>query len=283
MSFFDWAVKRERENCAAIVASQDTYTSRLDVEIIREGTVITYFPHDVEIKGHIFNIHGGGLIAGTTEQNDNFCKWLADRQYVVHAIDYPLVPEVSFTDQIYAVCAAIHSTWPQTENYPKYLVADSAGCLLAIIVNAILHPDIHWHIADDFDCEDFYSENLQFDGVWLNCPMIETIGFNEFSIFMAKHVFGKHPRYKGYLQNIYEDLTYYLPESTVVIASHHDKLGKQASRLFQYICCSLGYGASFNEKHDHDWNVLHPMLDDWTWGLNDWALTCMAERGCWND
>lgn len=275
MSFFDWAVKRERENCAAIVASQDTYTSRLDVEIIREGTVITYFPHDVEIKGHIFNIHGGGLIAGTTEQNDNFCKWLADRQYVVHAIDYPLVPEVSFTDQIYAVCAAIYSTWPQTGNYPKYLVADSAGCLLAIIVNAILHPDIHWHIADDFDCEDFYSENLQFDGVWLNCPMLETIGFNEFGIFMAKNVFGKNPRYKEYLQNIYDDLVCYLPEETVVIASRHDKLEKQAQKLFQWNCCSLGYGERANKSHTHDWNVIHPMMDAWTIGLNEWALRCL--------
>ena len=74
MSFFEWAVKRERENCAAIVASQNEYTPIVDVNIIHNGNVITYVPEAVEIKGHIFNIHGGGLIAGTCEQNDPFCK-----------------------------------------------------------------------------------------------------------------------------------------------------------------------------------------------------------------
>lgn len=279
MSFFDWAVKRERENCAAIVASQDTYTSRLDVDIVCEGTVITYFPRNIEIKGHIFNIHGGGLIAGTTEQNDNFCKWLADNQFVVHAIDYPLIPEVSFTDQIRAICSSIEATLPQTEHYPIYLVADSAGCLLATIVNAIFHPDIHWHITNDFGCEEFYDTCVEFDGVWLNCPMLETVGFNEFGLFMAKNCFGKKPPYKSYLKDIYTELCYYLPDSTVVVTTKHDKLEKQAVKLFEIINCSLGYGSKWNKEHSHDWNVLHPVRDHWTINLNDWALHCMTLGG----
>ena len=275
MSFFEWAVKRERENCAAIIASQNEYTPIVDINIIHNGNVITYVPEAVEIKGHIFNIHGGGLIAGTCEQNDPFCKWLADRGYVVHAIDYPLLPEVSFTDQVYAVCNAIWSTLPQTHDYPRYLIADSAGCLLAVIVNAIFHPDVYWHITNDFECDDFYEGNIEFDGVWLNCPMLETIGFNEFGLFMAKHCFGKNPRYKSYLKDIYDELCCYLPETTVVIASHNDKLKKQAETIFQMYSCSLGYGARTREEHNHDWNVLNPMLDNWTANLNDWAMRCL--------
>lgn len=275
MNFFEWAVKRERENCAAIVASQNEYTPTADITIIRDGCIITYMPEAMSIKGHIFNIHGGGLIAGTCEQNDPFCKWLADLGYVVHAIDYPLLPEVDFEDQLFAICHDIKKTLPQTEGHRKYLIADSAGCLLAVIVNAIFHPDVHWHITDDFGCSDFYDTNIEFDGVWLNCPMLETVGFNEFGLFMAKGCFGKKPRYKMYLKDIYEDLCCYLPESTVVIASKHDKLEKQAEKLFQYYSCSLGYGARTREEHNHDWNVLNPMMDDWTIGLNNWAMECL--------
>lgn len=279
MSFFEWAVKRERDNCITIVDSQKPINTMYDITIIHEGSVITYFPEACEIKGHIFNIHGGGLIAGLIDQNINFCKWLADRGYVVHAIDYPLLPEVDFEDQLFTICYDIRKTLPQAEGYPKFLIADSAGCLLAVIVNAIFHPDVHWHITDDFGCSDFYDTNIEFDGVWLNCPMLETIGFNEFGLFMAKGCFGKNPRYKMYLRDIYEDLCCYLPETTVVITSHHDKLMKQAEKLFQYYPCSLGYGARTKEEHNHDWNVLYPIMDEWTIGLNDWAMKCLELKG----
>ena len=275
MSFFEWAVKRERENCAAIVASQNEYTPIVDVNIIHNGNVITYVPEAVEIKGHIFNIHGGGLIAGTCEQNDPFCKWLADRGYEVHAIEYPLIPEVRFVDQVGYVCSTIENNWPQ-DGKPIYLVADSAGCLLALIANAILSDGCF--MADDFE---YKTSNLPcvFDGVWLNCPLFETVGFNEVGIFMSRGFYGKHPAFKRYLQNPYKWFGEYLPDNTVIIASKNDKLEKQAVKMFQTIDCSLGYGSKWNKEHDHDWNVLYPYMDDWTTGLNDWALHCLSYGG----
>lgn len=278
MGFFEWAVQRERQNCANILDKQDWHKPNTLQLVNFKDYGKVYIPQEGELHGHIFNIHGGGLIAGGTGQNRLFCQWLADRGYIVHAIEYPLIPEVRFVDQVNFICKTIKENWPQ-DGKPIYLVADSAGCLLAVIVNAILHPDVHWHIADDFQCEEFYSTNLQFDGVWLNCPMLETIGFNEFGLFMARGCFGKKPRYKSYLQEIYSELCLYLPEATVVIASKYDKLEKQAVELFETINCSLGYGSKWNKEHNHDWNVLYPYMDDWTTGLNDWALHCLSFGG----
>ena len=113
--------------------------------------------------------------------------------------------------------------------------------------------------------------------------MFETVGFNEFGIFMAKGCFGKNPRYKMYLKDIYADLCHYLPDTTVVIASRNDKLQKQAENLFHEINCSLGYGSASVKEHNHDWNVINPMMDAWTIELNYWALTCITGGWFCND
>ena len=275
MGFFEWAVQRERQNCANILDKQDLHKPNTLQLVNFKDYGKVYIPQEGELRGHIFNIHGGGLIAGSTNQNRYFCQWLADRGYEVHAIEYPLIPEVRFVEQVGYVCSTIENHWPQ-DGKPVYLVADSAGCLLALIANAILSDGCF--MADDFE---YKVSNLPcvFDGVWLNCPLFETVGFNEVGIFMSRGLYGKHPVFKRYLQDPYKWFGEYLPDNTVIIASKYDKLEKQATKMFQTINCSLGYGSKWNKEHDHDWNVLYPYMDDWTIGLNDWALHCLSFGG----
>lgn len=274
MSFFEWAVRRERENCANILEKQEWHrpNTLYMVDIKDYGKI--YTPQNGEIRGHIFNIHGGGLIAGSTNQNRFFCQWLTDRGYEVCAIEYPLIPEVNFIDQVGFVCSTIENNWPR-DNKPVYLIADSAGCLLALIANAILSDGCF--MADDFG---YKINNLPcvFDGVWLNCPLFETVGLNEIGIFMSRGLYGKNPAFKRYLKNPYEWFGEYLPDATVIVASKHDKLEKQAIKMFQTVNCFFSYGSKWNEKHTHDWNVLYPYMDDWTMELNDWAMTCLELR-----
>ena len=271
MSFFEWAVQRERKNCANILEKQEWHrpNTLYMVDIKDYGKI--YTPQNGEIHGHIFNIHGGGLIAGSTNQNRFFCQWLTDRGYEVCAIEYPLIPEVNFVDQVGFVCSTIENNWPQ-DNKPIYLIADSAGCLLALIANAILSEGCF--MAHDFE---YKINNLpcSFDGLSLNCPLFETVGFNEVGIFMSRGLYGKNPAFKKYLKNPYEWFGEYLPNTTVIIASQHDKLERQARKMFQTINCSLGYGSKWIDEHTHDWNVLYPYMDDWTMDLNNWAMTCL--------
>lgn len=281
MGFFEWAVERERNKCADILANQEVYVpkTRIMCEVQKYDNKDRHFITILipeECKGHIINIHGGGLIAGSVSQNRDFALWLADHGFKVYLVEYPLIPESSFRNQVIAVCSAIEYIQKRLDVDDKvYLTADSAGCLLALIANAIFSYNV-------YPSEDFgYTpvDYLYFDGVWFNSPMFETVGFNEIGIFMAKHYYGKHWRKKTiapYLKNPYDTLGKYLPDKNVVIStSKGDKLNKQACKAyFDWRFTSLEQG--YKKEHIHDWNVLYPTMDEETIQLNEaclWEMT----------
>lgn len=277
MSFFSWAVKRERKNCKEILLSQEDYIPKIKINMSIQpygvGSIKSYFPVGVERKGHIINLHGGGLIAGSIEQNKNFCLMLAEQGYVIHAIEYPLIPEVTFERQIGSVCDMIIHLNSLIGEEKKYLVADSAGCLLAIIVNALLSDGV-W-MQEYFNYKSSKSA-IYFDGMWLNCPLFETVGFNKVGIFMAKGLYGKKPAYKKLLKNPYNYFAEYLPKNTVFVISPHDSLRKQAFKMMQ-VSNSLYIGDKYKKNHNHDWNVIYPNIDEITIRINMEALREMTK------
>lgn len=278
MGFFEWAVKRERKKCANIILNQDLYSplTKLQCEVQRYGEesrnfITTYVPEG-ESKGHIVNIHGGGLIAGNVNQNFQFGLWLADRGFTVHLVEYRLIPEVNFEEQVADVCRAIEYLRPQMENKKKYLVADSAGCYLALIANAIYN-----NVEAQINFGYTPMEEVYFDGVWFNSPMFETTGFNEIGIFMAKHFYGKKwwkKVYADYLIDPYMTLGRFLPMNIWITTSKVDKLNKQAKRAFKFWRSNLK--CMYGDKYSHDWNVLYPIMDDETIRMNLSSLEGMT-------
>ncbi len=282
MSFIRWAAARERENCRKIIDKQPTceFTDTKYVHFYDEQWIHVIYPKDTAlIKGYVISIHGGGLIAGCGEQNFNFANFIAKQGYVVFIPEYRLIPEVTFTDQLNDIIKAFNIIGREVSDYdarPIYLIGDSAGCHLALIVNAIgMDPAIE----GAFEVEN--SHNLTFSGVWLNAPMIETTGFNKIGLFMAKHFYGKKwrktPKAK-YLKN--PELLYpYLPVKTVLLTSTGDDLKKQAIRVWNDIMDindvgpAIGFGL---KNHEHDWNVMFPDYDDFTVEMNSWLLNCMV-------
>lgn len=270
MGFFEWAIKREREKCTNIILSQNLYSpsTKIRCEVQKYGEesrnfITTYIPEN-ESKGHIVNIHGGGLIAGNVNQNFQFGLWLADHGFTVHLVEYRLIPEVSFEEQIIDVCRAIECLSSQMKDKKKYLIADSAGCHLALIANAIYNNE---EVQIDFGYTP--KEEIYFDGVWFNSPMFETTGFNEIGIFMAKHFYGKKwwkKSYADYLIDPYITLGKYLPVNIWITTSKVDDLNKQAKRAFKlwrsHLKCMYG------DKYVHDWNILYPEIDDETIRMN---------------
>lgn len=57
----------------------------------------TFIARDNDAEKHpiIIDIHGGGLIAGRKEQNQNLATWLAKEGYLTFVPDYRLVPETN--------------------------------------------------------------------------------------------------------------------------------------------------------------------------------------------
>ena len=97
-----------------------------------------------EVLPVIINIHGGGLLMGSKEFNRFFCARLCKTGYMVYSIEYRLVPDCSFFDQLNDVFMAmdyikqrIADDYGDTANI--YACADSGGACLLTYASAMIH------------------------------------------------------------------------------------------------------------------------------------------------
>lgn len=90
----------------------------------------------------VLHIHGGGLIAGKLQHCRRFCAALAGQGLLVCSMDYRLVPEVTFFQQLEDVFSAMDSIDVTVGQYggesgSLYLVGEGAGALLSYYACAI--------------------------------------------------------------------------------------------------------------------------------------------------
>ncbi len=90
----------------------------------------------------IINIHGGRLFSGSKERNEEFNLCLAERGAQVISLNYRLVPDVGFLDQIEDILHAFQWIYEQRKELGYdpdrvCLTGDSAGALLAFYAAAI--------------------------------------------------------------------------------------------------------------------------------------------------
>lgn len=293
MGFFENAVSQERLKCEKLLATQTTPYNAIHKIMYKEHQwgkaerqkVCTYspiLPEGEEVKGFIFNIHGGGLISGSIAQNKDFCLWLADNGYTVFAIEYRLLPEVDFLSQVGDVCDAIDYLYDPVYDKPYYLIADSAGCHLALIVNALFSNRRGNNVRDCFNTHPI--QYIDFDGIWLNSPMIQTTGFNPIGIFMAKYFYGKDwkkKNYAAYLKHPYKYFIPYLPNNIVISSSKKDNLCKYSKKAFKTLKRlhkKVKLFVSDCKEHTHDWNVIYPQKDDLTIQINVSSLEYLTRN-----
>lgn len=237
-SFFNWAVLHERNHCAKLISCQPEYHTNHKNVIMssrsygEDGRQTTFVYTPEEGNGYsIVNIHGGGLIAGNCLQNHNFCMSLAEIGYTVYAIEYRLIPEVTFDDQKTDVIMGLCDLLPLLDETKNFLIADSAGCFLAMY--ALEYTD------KVFDC------------VWFNAPMFEI------NRLLRRGLFGKGWKADCYAEAIkhpYKCFKNILPENIWITTTKEDDLKKQAIK---------GARAWFNTRleefdyGDHDYNVIN--------------------------
>ena len=103
-------------------------------------TLDFYYPDGGEDLPLIVDIHGGGLVYGTKENNKRFCYALALQGYCVANINYGLAPEYTFVEQVRQTCKAVafaQKNAPHTEKkeLKTVIAGDSAGALLALLAD----------------------------------------------------------------------------------------------------------------------------------------------------
>lgn len=94
----------------------------------------------------LVDIHGGGLVYGTKELNQNFNCELARQGYHVVSLSYELIPHVDFRQQINDILYALSFIRCHGKEYgisgeEVFLVGDSAGALLAFFAAAIMRSE----------------------------------------------------------------------------------------------------------------------------------------------
>ena len=89
-------------------------------------------------------IHGGGLVMGDRRISRRFCRFLAEKGYLVFSIEYRLVPRANVCEQLDDVCAGMDLIGRKLVDFNvdfrrMFVVSESAGAYLATNVAAMKH------------------------------------------------------------------------------------------------------------------------------------------------
>jgi acetyl esterase/lipase len=152
MNIIYTASRKERVHVEQIIREQPILPHEcVDISTVavskRMGLSMNIYKQSIGFKGPrpiIIDVHGGGLIAGRKEQNQNLCLTLAQHGYLTFAPDYRLVPETDIFGQISDVLEAISMVADIAPTYGGdlnnvFVVADSAGAFLASMAIATMH------------------------------------------------------------------------------------------------------------------------------------------------
>ena len=106
---------------------------------------------DGEILPVIVNVHGGGLLIGNKEFNRPFCASLCEAGYLIFSIEYRLIPDCLFYDQLADLHLALDFIRDHLTEYGGdishiYACGDSGGaCLLTYGIAMQRSTALHWH------------------------------------------------------------------------------------------------------------------------------------------
>ncbi|MGN1442660.1 MAG: alpha/beta hydrolase, partial [Acutalibacteraceae bacterium] len=102
-----------------------------------------YYPEGtVEKLPVIIDIHGGGWMYGYKEINKYYCLKLASKGFLVASVNYRLVDDVLFPDQVKDIFSALGWLSDHLADYPAdtenvFLTGDSAGGHLSCVTSAV--------------------------------------------------------------------------------------------------------------------------------------------------
>lgn len=119
----------------------------LDIPYIEDGEkghlLDLYYPEEADGKlPVIIDIHGGGWMYGYKEINKYYCLKLASKGFLVASVNYRLVDDVLFPDQVKDIFAALNWLSDNLSAYPAdtenvFLTGDSAGGHLSCVTSAV--------------------------------------------------------------------------------------------------------------------------------------------------
>ncbi|MDO5331077.1 MAG: alpha/beta hydrolase [Bacillota bacterium] len=141
----------------------------------------------------IVNIHGGGLVMGTKNNSEGFCRLLAKRGYLVFSLEYRLVPAVKVYEQLDDVCAGMDCVGRKLVDFDVdlrrvFMVAESAGAYLATYAAAMRNSKALQ------DAIGYPPTRLRFKALGLISGMFYTTRKDALGLFLSRSFYGNDER-----------------------------------------------------------------------------------------
>ena len=217
----------------------------------------------------IINIHGGGLLMGSKEFNRFFCARLCKTGYMVYSIEYRLVPDCSFFDQLSDVFMAmdyikqrIADDYGDTDNI--YACADSGGACLLTYASAMIHNNKLANAAG------IKPASIKLNAIGFISGMFYTNRFDKIGLFLPKYLYGRHYKkeaFAPYINPECSDITEYLPP-VFMVTSRNDNLRRYttdfAMALKKHNACHKLINFPKKSSLTHAFSVFEPFLPEST-------------------
>lgn len=222
-----------------------------------------------EVLPVIINIHGGGLLMGSKEFNRFFCARLCQTGYMVYSIEYRLVPDCSFFDQLSDVFMAmdyikqrIADDYGDTDNI--YACADSGGACLLTYASAMIHNNKLANAAG------IKPASIKLNAIGFISGMFYTNRFDKIGLFLPKYLYGRHYKkeaFAPYINSECSDITEYLPP-VFMVTSRNDNLRRYttdfAMALKKHNACHKLINFPKKSSLTHAFSVFEPFLPEST-------------------
>lgn len=214
----------------------------------------------------IIDIHGGGWMYATKDLNENYCRSLCDRGYVVFNISYRLVPDVNVNEQIKDVMSALKWISENIKDYPCdsdniMLTGDSAGGMLSAYATVLLQSGELRNVFNTVDAE------LNINTLVLTSPVAFMKSAGLFSLY-TKPLWGKdYKNSETYNYMDFDEILSYaknMPPTYLITSSGDTLAQKQTLRLYELLdkngveCELANYGEEYGKSLAHVFSVLEP-------------------------
>ena len=214
----------------------------------------------------IIDIHGGGWMYATKDLNENYCRSLCDRGYVVFNISYRLVPDVNVNEQIKDVMSALKWISENIKDYPCdsdniMLTGDSAGGMLSAYATVLLQSGELRNVFNTVDAK------LNINTLVLTSPVAFMKSAGLFSLY-TKPLWGKdYKNSETYNYMDFDEILSYaknMPPTYLITSSGDTLAQKQTLRLYELLdkngdeCELANYGEEYGKSLAHVFSVLEP-------------------------
>lgn len=139
-------------------------------------------------------VHGGGLLLGCKEFNRHFCARICERGYLVYNLEYRLVPDCLFYDQIADFFTALRYigkdlTARGGDPDSVYAAGDSGGACLLVYATAVQNNGKVAAAVPAY--EKWMADTVKIKGLGLVSGMFYTTRFDKIGLFLPRYLYGK--------------------------------------------------------------------------------------------